>query len=143
MYSNLDELVSSRILNLRTLEDKQNFYKQNGFIIEPQIDEQGNKLLAIYNGKFDQPYSVHFKNLSTEIQSKIDECYSNSTETIAHVKIGSDGLTKLGTLEYKIRDQELIMSPGFYDKKPVQSYPLFDCSYLLWLKHHKLDNYIP
>ena len=73
------------------IKTKQQFYTENGFIAEVQYDESGNLVLACISEQFNEPFSVHLKDLDESTKQR----FINNIKppTISHVKLHGKGLT--------------------------------------------------
>ena len=96
-------------------EDKVEFFRKNGFIIEYQQDSEsgrGNDTVAIYNTKLNEAYSVHMKDVDPSIQIIFQGLNKNGNKTIAHVQTSL--LLNKEPLQTKNIHE---ISAGFHNKK--------------------------
>ena len=123
MIELLDKL-NIDIDNIATLNssEKRKFYKQNGYIIEAQKDDNNQPILVFYSKLFKEPFSIHLKSLNVNLGDGINS-YLSSPEyksTIANYKIEPPGLT-LRTTPYKISKKgariKQIPNPQFITKE--------------------------
>lgn len=95
-------------------EDKIEFFRKNGFIIEYQQDSKsgrGNDTVAIYNTKLNEAYSVHMKDVDPSIQIIFQSLNKNGSKTIAHAHTSL--LLNKEPLQTKNIHE---ISAGFHDK---------------------------
>ena len=81
---NRNLIISSLFL---PMDKKQEFFANNGYIIEIQETEIGPTLVC-YSEKFNKPFSVHLKDLPPELETEISNKIASHTlsETIYHKK---------------------------------------------------------
>ena len=96
------ELVYSKIMDFAettnfidmNVQEKKEFYKNNGYIIEIQNDKN-NPVLVCYSKTFREAFGIHLKNMPPELETKINK-YLNSPNyqpTIAYTKLDPPGVT--------------------------------------------------
>ena len=87
---NRNLIISSLFL---PMDKKQEFFANNGYIIEIQETEIGPTLVC-YSEKFNKPFSVHLKDLPPELETEISNKIASHTlsETIYHKKKDVDNL---------------------------------------------------
>jgi len=88
--ANRNLIISSLFL---PMNKKQEFFANNGYIIEIQETEIGPTLVC-YSEKFNKPFSVHLKDLPLELETEISNKIASHTlsETIYHKKKDVDNL---------------------------------------------------
>ena len=71
--------------------EKVSFYAKNGYIAEVQSDETGDAVLVCLCDKFNEPFSIHLKDMPAEVQNKLNACARS--KTISYAKLDRRGLT--------------------------------------------------
>ena len=140
---NVDDFISM------TEEQKYEFYKKNGYIVEVQRQPIRNEnqeiigyqpLLACYSKAFNESFSVHLVGLTKEVEEKVNR-YINSDQyhaIISHSILVNPGLTlsKENTpiVIDKVKPEQLIKTGGFATSgvnneylPSLYNYLKFDC----------------
>lgn len=73
------------------ITEKRKFYAEHGFIAEVQLDEHDNEVLVCLCSAFNEPFSVHLKDLPPDIRKQLGN--NVCTPTIAHCTLDCSGLT--------------------------------------------------
>lgn len=73
------------------ITEKRKFYAEHGFIAEVQLDAHGNEVLVCLCSAFNNPFSVHLKDLPRNIRKQLGN--NVCTPTIAHCTLDCSGLT--------------------------------------------------
>ena len=71
--------------------EKINFYANNGYIAEIQYDENQQDVLVCLCEEFNEPFSIHLKDMPKDISDKLKNC--SHTATITHARLDRRGLT--------------------------------------------------
>ena len=124
MKKTLTELNINNFIDM-TEDQKYDFYKRNGYIVEVQRQPVRNDkneiidyqpILVCYSKTFNESFSVHMVGFSKDIEEKVHE-YINSDKynaTISHTILTNPGLTLKEKINLdKIKPEQLIKTPGF------------------------------
>lgn len=71
-------------------DEKVKYYAENGYIAEVQDSSGGPTLVCLCN-EFNEPFSIHLKDLPDEISNALDN--AKRSETIAHCSLDGKGIT--------------------------------------------------